>query len=135
MKYPIRAPTGTASANAVSTSLAVTARSLRTLARCNRSPSVDNVSEADGSSRGLTMPVRDSISHSAKIARTIAKRAILIPKPAIVEISGPGRDRLELRRDHVLDRYDVLQPAEFRQIERQLHRGRYVGGGHVAFGL
>src|SRR4051812_38148369 len=127
MKYPIKAPTGTASAKAVSTSFAVTARSLRTLARRSRSASVDSVSEADGSSRGLTMPVRDRISHSAKIARTIAKRANLIPRPAIVLVSGLGRDRYELRRDHILDRYDVLQPAEFCQIERQLHRGRHVG--------
>src|SRR4051812_27388800 len=108
MKYPIKAPTGTASAKAVSTSFAVTARSLRTLARRSRLASVDSVSEADGSSRGLTMPVRDRISHSAKIARTIAKRAILIPKPAMPGDSGFGRDRLELRRDHVLDRHDVL---------------------------
>src|ERR1700712_3988018 len=108
---------GMASANAVSTSVAVTARSLRTLARCSRSPSVDSVSEADGSSRGLTMPVRDRISHSAKIAATIAKRAILIPiLPAIGCVSGPGRDRLELRRNHILDRHDVLQAAEFRQV-------------------
>src|SRR3954467_11186460 len=108
MRYPITAPTGTASAKAASTSRAVTARSLRTLARCNRSASVDSVSEADGSSRGLTTPVRDSVSHNAKIASTIANLASLIPKPDIASVSGLRRHRFEPGRDHVLDRHDVL---------------------------
>ena len=71
--------------------LAVTARSPRTLARCESSASVASVSDADGSSRGLTMAVRDSISQIAKIATTIPSRAILIPRrviPRLVAIIG-----------------------------------------------
>ena len=45
-----------------------------------------SVSDAEGSSRGLTMPVRDSTSHSAKIAITIAKRASLIAIPPAIAI-------------------------------------------------
>src|SRR3954469_22996138 len=124
---------GTASAKAVSTSLAVTARSLRTLARCNRSPSVDSVSEADGSSRGLTIPLRDRNSHSAKIAITMAIRASLSPsEPGIAKISGFCRNRLELGRDDLRRGGQILHAAGPGHIERQLHLLRNVGAAHAA---
>src|SRR5437868_4148234 len=136
IRNPTSVPKGTASANAASTSLAVTSRSLRTLARCSNSPSMASVSEADGSSRGLTVPVRDSTSHAANIAMTIARRAILIPRFAVIlQISGFCRYRLELRGDHVLRRHDILQPAELGEVERQLHGVGYVRSRHVAVGL
>src|SRR6201989_2233968 len=106
MRYPTRQPNGTAIAKATTTSLAVTIRSLRTLARCRRSPSVASVSVADGNSRGLTRPVRDRNSHSAKSATMIANREAMSAKRAA--ISGLGRHRLELGRVEVFGRHDVL---------------------------
>src|ERR1700754_3553990 len=130
MRYPIRQPNGTAMAKATTTSLAVTIRSLRTLLRCRRSPSVASVSDADGSRRGLTRPVRDSNSHSAKSATMIANReAMSAKRPAM---SGLGRHRLELGRIQLFGRHDVLQPAELGEIHRELHRVLDVGFRHVA---
>src|SRR6202035_4579535 len=133
MRYPTRQPNGTAIAKATTTSVAVTQRSLRTLARCNRSPSVASVSDADGSSRGLTKPVRDSTSHSAKSATMIANREAMSAKRP--DMSGPGRHRLELGRIQVFGRHDVLQPAELGEIHRELHRVLDIGLGHVAVGF
>jgi hypothetical protein len=80
---------GTAMTNAVNTSAPVTRISERTLDRPSRSVSVTRVSLAEGSSRGLTMPVRDSISHTANIATAIATRAAFIPSVPIMSASEP----------------------------------------------
>src|SRR3982751_1310892 len=136
MANPIRAPQGTASTNAVSTSLAVTTRSLRTPARCNNSPSVASVSEADGNSRGLTMPVRDRISQTANNATTMAKRAAFSPMVlAIMPASRLGWNRLELCRDDLGRRHQVLHAAEPCHVERQLQRLQRIGRAHVAAGF
>src|SRR3954454_3149523 len=121
IRKPISAPTGTASANAVTTSVAVTARSLRTLARCRRSPSVASVSEAEGSRRGLTRPVRDRISHIANTATTMASRVAFTPNPRIVPASELGRHRFELRRNNLGRRSKILHAAGLRHVERELH--------------
>src|ERR1700748_2326184 len=120
MRYPTMQPNGTAIAKATTTSVPVTIRSLRTLARCSRSPRVASVSVADGNSLGLTRPVRDKNSHSANSATMIANReAMSAKRPAM---SGLCRHRLELRRIQLFGRHDVLQPAELGEIHRELHR-------------
>src|SRR5258706_14507210 len=117
----MRAPQGTASTKAVRTSLAVTARSLRTLARCSSSQTVASVSEAEGSSRGLTIPVRDRISHAAKIATTMATRAAFTPNVTVIpSASDLGWIRLELRRHDFGGRHQILHAAELGHVERQL---------------
>src|SRR5882724_2071026 len=118
MANPIRAPTGTARMKAVSTSLAVTIRSLRIAARCSNSQSMTSVSDADGSRRGLTMPVRDTSSHIANTATTMATRVALIAN--VPATSEPGRNRRELRRENFLRRRKILHAAELGQLERQL---------------
>src|ERR1700761_3595905 len=121
---------------AVTTSLAVTRRSLRTLARCNNSPSIASVSEAEGSRRGFTAPALARISHSAKTASTTATRAALIPRvPVIALASGFGRDRLELGRDDLRSRHQIVHAAHLCHVERKLHRRRYIGRAHVTAGL
>src|SRR5581483_4808673 len=135
MRYPIRQPNGTAMVKATATSVAVTIRSLRTLARCRRSPRVTSVSDADGSSRGLTRPVRDKNSHSAKSATMIANREAMSAKRPAMDCSGFRRHRLELRRIQLFRRHDVLQPAELGKVHRELHRVLDVRCGHVAAGL
>src|SRR6267142_1687818 len=117
---------------AVSTSLAVTAGSLRIAARCSNSQSMSSVSEAEGSSRGLTMPVRDSVSHIANTATTMATRVALTANvPAIVAASEPGRNRRELGRENFLRRRKILHAAHERQraiqrVERLLHHMRLL---------
>src|SRR3954453_9744760 len=135
IRKPISAPTGTASANAVTTSVAVTARSLRTLARCSRSPSVASVSDAEGSRRGLTRPVRDSISHIANSATTIATRAAFTPMPCIEAALGFGRNRLELGRDDVGGRRQILHAAGLGHVERELNFVRDLRPTHAAVGF
>src|ERR1700760_1266638 len=135
MRYPTMQPNGTAIAKATTTSLAVTIRSLRTLARCRRSPRVASVSDADGSSRGLTRPLRDSTSHSANSAAMIANRDRMSAKRVAMRCSGPGRNRLELGRIQLFRRHDVLQPAELGEVDRELHGILDVRRGHVVAGL
>src|ERR1700687_2272097 len=136
MANPIRAPTGTARIKAVSTSLAVTARSLRTLARCNSSQSMTSVSEAEGNRRGLTAPVRDRISHAANNATTTATRAAFIANvPAIVSASESGRNRLVMGRETFLRRRKILHAAEFGELERQLKLLQRIGSAHAAVGF
>ncbi len=47
-----------------------------------------SVSEAEGSRRGLTRPVRDRISHIANSATTMATRAAFTPNPRIAPPQG-----------------------------------------------
>jgi len=71
-----------------------------------------SVSEADGSRRGLTMPVRDSVSHIANTATTMATRVALTANvPAIVAASELGWNRRELRRENFLRRRKILHAA------------------------
>src|SRR3984957_15511666 len=135
IKSPISAPTGTAMMNAVNTSAPVTTRSARTPARARRSPSVAMVSLAEGSSRGLTSPVRDSNSHSANSTATIAKRASLTVSVPVMDISGFGRHRLELRRDDLGRGHHILHAAEFCHGGRQLHGFGSPRSRHAAVSL
>src|ERR1700755_1742636 len=106
---------------AVSTSLAVTIRSLRMPARCSSCQSMTSVSDAEGRSRGLTLPVRARTSPTATSASTMAIRAAVSPsEPAIVVYSELGWNWLELGREDVRRRRQVFHAAEFGQVERQL---------------
>src|SRR6202050_5556756 len=129
IRIPISAPNGTAMTKAVSTSAPVTRISDRTPGRPRRSTSVARVSLAEGNSRGLTMPVRDSNSHSANSAATMAKRDALTA--SALDISGPGRHRLELRRNDLACRHQVLHAAHPRHLQGEIDRR----GGHAAIGL
>src|ERR1700691_733325 len=121
--------------NAVRTSEPVTRISVRTFERPNILNNIAMVSLADGSSRGLTAPVRDSSSHAAKIAATMANRAALMPSVPVMSASGFGRHRRELGRDDLARRHQILHAAELGHVQRRLHGGRNVGARHAAVGL
>src|SRR5512138_874849 len=136
IRKPISAPTGTASANAATTSVAVTARSFCMPARCSRSPSVTSVSDAEGSKRGLTMPVRDSISQMANNATTMPNRAALMANPlCITPALELGRDGLELGRDDLRRRPQILHAAGLGHVERELKLLRNLRSVHTAVGF
>src|ERR1700744_6161174 len=132
---PISAPAGTAMTNAVRTSAPGTRMSLRTFDRPRMLNNIAMVSLADGSSRGLTAPVRDSSSHAAKIAATMANRASLMGSVAVMSASGFGRHRRELGRDDLARRHQVLHAAELGHVQRRLKCGRNVGARHAAVGI